>query len=165
VENPYREIFQALADVEIQYLIVGGVAVNLHGYRRFTGDIDILLALDERNLVAMTDVMHRLGYIERLPVALQALSDEKQVREWLSEKNMTAYSFLSGDHHRINIDVLAGASLSFSDYASRKVTIDLEKGLKVPVIALDDLLAMKREANRSQDLLDIEMLLDYRLHE
>ena len=87
------------------------------------------------------------------------------MREWLSEKNMTAYSFLSGDHHRINIDVLAGASLSFSDYASRKVTIDLEKGLKVPVIALDDLLAMKREANRSQDLLDIEMLLDYRLHE
>ena len=61
---------------------------------------------------------------------------------------MTAYSFLSGDQSRINIDVLADASLRYSDFASRMVVVDMEEGLHVPVIALDDLLAMKREAGR-----------------
>ena len=69
--NPYRELFTALNDAEIRYLIVGGVAVNLHGYRRFTGDIDIVLALDPENLEKVTTLMHNFGYIERLPIMLQ----------------------------------------------------------------------------------------------
>ena len=48
--NIYAEIFKAFNNAKIEYLIVGGVAVNLYGYNRFTGDIDILLALDKINL-------------------------------------------------------------------------------------------------------------------
>ena len=162
-DNPYRQIFQALSDAEIRYLVVGGVAVNLHGYRRFTGDIDILLALDEKNLEKMTTLMHEMGYVERLPVALKSLSDRRQVERWVEEKGMTAYSFLSGDQSRINIDILADASLRYSDFASRMVVVDMEEGLHVPVIALDDLLAMKREAGRDQDIVDVKKLLEYRL--
>ena len=162
-DNPYRQIFQALSDAEIRYLVVGGVAVNLHGYRRFTGDIDILLALDEKNLEKMTTLMHEMGYVERLPVALKSLSDRRQVERWVEKKGMTAYSFLSGDQSRINIDILADASLRYSDFASRMVVVDMEEGLHVPVIALDDLLAMKREAGRDQDIVDVKKLLEYRL--
>jgi len=36
--NPYRELFRAMNNAGIRYLVVGGVAVNLHGYSRFTGD-------------------------------------------------------------------------------------------------------------------------------
>ena len=163
MDNPYRLIFQALAESEIRYLVVGGVAVNLHGYRRFTGDIDILLALDENNLKKMTKLMHEMGYVERLPVELKSLSDRKQVEQWIAEKGMTAYSFLSGDQNRINVDVLADASLQYDDFASRMVMIDMEEGLRVPVIALDDLLAMKRQAGRDQDIVDVQKLLEYRL--
>lgn len=46
--NIYAEIFKAFNDAKIAYLIIGGVAVNLYGYNRFTGDIDILLALDKK---------------------------------------------------------------------------------------------------------------------
>jgi predicted nucleotidyltransferase len=162
--NPYREILQALQDAGVRYLVIGGVAVNLHGYRRFTGDIDILLALEAENLEKMTALMHQMGYVERLPMQLRSLSDHAQVEKWIAEKGMTAYSFLSNDQRRINIDVLAGASLRFEDFDSRKVTIDLEKGLKVPVIAFDDLLAMKREAGRKEDTADVRNLLEYRLH-
>ena len=164
MENPYRQIFQAFADAGIRYLVVGGVAVNLHGYRRFTGDIDILLALNEENLEKMTKLMHKMGYVERLPVELKSLSDAAQVQQWITEKGMTAYTFLSGDQRRINIDVLAGASLHFGDFDTHKVMIDLEEGLKVPVIAFDDLLSMKREAGREQDIADVRNLLEYRVH-
>ena len=74
----------------IRYLIVGGLAVNLHGYRRFTADVDILLALDKENLEKMTRIMRSMGYAERLPVELKELSDEKKIRQLLEEKGMTA---------------------------------------------------------------------------
>ena len=162
MENPYWEILQGLTEAGVRYLVVGGVAVNLHGYRRFTGDIDILLALDEDNLEKMTELMSAMGYIERLPVELKSLSDEKQVQKWIEEKGMTAYSFQSADRLRIGIDVLTGKSLQFDDFESRRVIVDLEDELRVPTISLDDLIDMKREANRSQDIVDVEKLLQYK---
>lgn len=159
-DNPYRQIFQAFADAGIRYLVVGGVAVNLHGYRRFTGDFDILLALDIENLEKMTALMHRMGYVERLPVELKSLSDANQVQRWIQEKGMTAYTFHSSKRDRLDIDVLAGHSLQFDKYEKQKSLIDVEGGLRVPVISIDDLVHMKREANRPEDLIDIDALLE-----
>ena len=158
--NPYRELFTALNDAEIRYLIVGGVAVNLHGYRRFTGDIDIVLALDPENLEKVTTLMHNFGYIERLPIMLQELSNEETVKRLLIEKGMTAYTFLSNKRERIDMDILAGESLRFDELEGRKVMLDLEEGLKVPVIAVSDLIAMKQVANREKDIQDVQMLLE-----
>lgn len=123
--NPYRQIFQALQNAGIRYLVVGGIAVNLHGYRRFTADFDILLALDPENL-----------------------------------EKMTAYTFHSSKRDRLDIDILAGHSLQFDKYEQRRALIDVEGGLKVPVISVDDLVQMKREANRPEDLIDIDALLE-----
>jgi hypothetical protein len=116
--NPYRELFKVMNDADIRYLIVGGMAVNLLGHRRFTADIDILLALDVENLEKMTRIMHALGYTERLPVALRALSDPLMVKKFLEEKGMTAYTFLSAKRERIDVDVLAPQSLSYEQYES-----------------------------------------------
>lgn len=146
-------------DAGIRYLVVGGVAVNLHGYRRFTADVDILLALDEENVKNITVLMHDMGYVERLPVELRVLADGAKLQRLIEEKGMTAYTFLSNKRDRIDLDVLAGASLGFDDYNTRKLIVNLDEGLKVPVVSLDDLLAMKRAAHRSQDVRDIEVLL------
>jgi len=158
--NPYRDIFEALNRANIRYLVVGGVAVNLHGHRRFTADIDILLALDEENLAKMTTLMHAMGYIERLPVQLQALSDPEKIQQFLDEKGMTAYTFLSDNRERVDIDVLAAKSLAFEKYEKRKVVLDIDEGIHVPVVSIDDLLALKREANRSKDIEDVQILLE-----
>lgn len=158
MQNEYLQIFQALEKNDIRYLIVGGLAVNLHGPRRYTADIDILLALEAENLEKMTKVMHSLGYIERLPVDLATLSDVAQVKKWLKEKGMTAFTFLSNRGQRVDIDILAGHSLKFDEFDTRRVLIDAG-GLMVPVISLDDLIELKKEANRGKDILDIEALL------
>ena len=147
-------------DAGIRYVIVGGVAVNLHGHRRFTADVDVLLALDEENLEKMTRLMHSLNYVERLPVQLKELSDPKKVEEYFEQKGMTAYTFLSNNRERIDVDVLAGKSLSFDEYENREVLLDIDEGVTVPVISIDDLLALKKEANRAKDLEDIRVLLE-----
>ncbi len=91
--NIFEKIFKNLNTAKIKYLVVGGVAVNLHGYVRFTGDLDLLVLLEEKNLEKISKVMKKLGYSERLPVSVMSLKDEKQVNEWLEKKNMKAFTF------------------------------------------------------------------------
>lgn len=158
--NPYRALFQALNVAKIRYLVVGGVAVNLHGHRRFTADVDILLALDSQNLQTMTEIMHEMGYTQRLPVALQELGDEKKVKKFLEEKGMMAYTFLSGGRERIDVDVLAPDSISFDSYDKNKVFLNVDDDINVPVISVNDLIAMKKNANRQKDVEDVAALLE-----
>lgn len=157
--NPFREVFQALNDAGIRYLVVGGVAVNLHGYSRFTGDLDILLALDAGNLERMALVMERMRYTQRLPIDVRQLSNREQVQQWLLEKGMTAYTFIDPKYPQNSIDILAGESLRFDEYDGRKIVFDAWN-MKIPVISIDDLIGMKKKADRKKDAEDIFALLE-----
>lgn len=148
--NPYKKVFLELQKSEVEYLVVGGVAVNLYGYSRFTGDIDILLTLDSANLLKMEKVMKRLGYTERLPIQLHELKDKKNVKKWL---------FISAKKPQLDIDILAGYSLNFKKFYAKKVVIEAW-GIHLPVISLSDLMVMKKEAGRDKDLLDLQALLE-----
>ena len=44
--NLFEKVFRELNKTRVKYLVVGGVAVNLYGYLRFTGDLDLLLLLN-----------------------------------------------------------------------------------------------------------------------
>lgn len=48
----YLDLFRALEAKQVRYLLVGGIAMNLHGVPRMTMDVDIVLAMDEANLRA-----------------------------------------------------------------------------------------------------------------
>lgn len=157
--NPYRKIFLALQKAEIKYLIVGGVAVNLYGYSRFTGDMDILMALDKENLKKMSAVMRHLGYIQRLPVDLFELGNKTKVKKWMKEKGMTAYTFICERQPQLNLDILAGYSLDFRKFFKKRTILPIW-GIKIPVVAFNDLIKMKKIAGREQDLLDIQALLE-----
>lgn len=66
--NVYERLFHVLNQAKVRYLVVGGVAVNLHGYPRFSADVDLLLFLEKDNLKVFGDTLRRLGYAARLPV-------------------------------------------------------------------------------------------------
>lgn len=83
--NLFEKIFRQFNKERIQYLVVGGVAVNLHGYLRFTGDLDILLLLEEKNIKKLDKLMKKLKYYPRLPVSIAELGNRKQVKKWLKE--------------------------------------------------------------------------------
>lgn len=156
--NPYREIFEQLNAKHIHYLVVGGVAVNLHGYSRFTGDVDVVLALDHANLDAMGKLMDEMKFTQRLPIDIRELSDAKRVQKFLEEKGMTAYTYIDPHQPQFSIDILASASLDFDQFDTRKVLIEMGE-LSIPVISIDDLIGMKKMANRQKDIFDIEALL------
>lgn len=48
--NLFEKVFRELNKAKVKYLVVGGVAVNLYGYLRFTGDLDLLILLNEEKI-------------------------------------------------------------------------------------------------------------------
>ena len=78
-------IFAALEQSGTRYLVVGGVAVVLHGYPRFTADLDLVLALDPANLRLALDALAQLGYRPRAPVALDEFLDPATRQRWIEE--------------------------------------------------------------------------------
>lgn len=157
--NPYGKIFKALNDAQVQYIVVGGVAMNLLGYGRFTGDIDVLIALDHVNLKKMQNLMKEMGYEKRLPVDIQELGDEKKVLKLMKEKRLIAFTFINSAKPQFNIDVIVGESLRYRKYEAHRIIIETW-GVPVPVISIDDLIGMKKTSNRTKDVEDVAALLE-----
>ncbi len=159
--DSYENVFRALDDAKVKYIIVGGVAMNLLGCPRFTNDIDVLLALDHRNLEAMKVAMDTIGYERRIPLALDELGDEKKALEFIHEKNLLAYTFFNTKEPLYSVDIIVGASLKFAEYADRQVSTHVW-GMELPVVSIDDLIGLKQESNREKDVLDVASLLAYK---
>ncbi|MBI3619502.1 nucleotidyl transferase AbiEii/AbiGii toxin family protein [Candidatus Peregrinibacteria bacterium] len=156
--NPYGRIFQSLNEADVRYIVVGGVAMNLLGYPRFTGDIDILLALDKENLVRMEKLMGNMGYQKRLPIDMQELGDEKKVLNLMEQKHLIAFTFHHPDEPQFGIDVIVGESLRFERYAEHRVLVDIWD-ISIPVVSIDDLIGMKKASGRKKDADDVALLL------
>jgi hypothetical protein len=156
--NIFEKIFKQFNASKIKYLVVGGVAVNLHGYVRFTGDLDLLILLEEKNLKKVGKVLHKLGYRERLPVSIMSLKDGKQVKSWLKDKNMKAFSFVPPKNNPLQIDIVIEESLKFDKIIKDKVTKRIDN-VSIPVVSIDQLIKMKRRADRQQDIADLEALI------
>jgi len=155
----YEKIFDRLNQESIRYIVVGGVAVILHGYGRTTFDLDILLALDEENIQKMDKVMKEMGYYPRIPVEFKDLKNRENVKKLVDEKNMKAYTFLGSQMNLIEVDVLAEESLEFEKFDQTKTMID-SNGIQIPVISIDELIRMKENAGRPKDLEVIDSLKD-----
>lgn len=133
--------------------------MNLHGYPRFTNDIDILLALDHDNLAKMAAIMKEMGYQQRLPISIEELGDTDRVQSLMKDKGLVAYSFIHAQEPQFNIDVLVGASMEFEKFTAHTMHADVW-GLDVPVVSIDDLITMKQNSERERDVQDVVALLE-----
>jgi hypothetical protein len=154
----YFEILKELFNRKIDYLIVGGLAVNLYGVPRVTQDIDIIISFDKENILELNGVVKNLGYIPRLPgVDPEGLSDPAVRGDWIKNKNLKAFSFYHPkDVYKI-IDVVLVHPLDFAKAFQNK-TIKEVQGITINLVSVDDLIKMKSVSGRQQDLSDIELL-------
>lgn len=148
------ELLQSLADEQVQYVLVGGLAVQLHGFLRATFDIDLVLAMDDANLARFIDVATRYGLTPAIPVPIDSLRNAAQIGQWHREKGMLSFSLREPQAGGSVVDVLVRPEVPFDKLMANAVAGELF-GRRVMVAAIDDLLAMKRMANRPKDQLDI----------
>lgn len=151
------ELLQSLTDEPVSYVLVGGLAVQLHGYMRSTFDINLVLAMNDDNLARFINVAKRHGLTPGIPVPIDSLRDAEQIEQWHREKGMLAFSLRELQPGGAVVDVIVRPEVSFETLAANAVAGELF-GRQVPIAAIDDLLVMKRAANRPKDRLDIEAL-------
>ena len=72
----YLPLFKALNDNNVQYIIVGGLATVLHGYARFTADVDLVINLNQEEAEKAINVISSLGLKPRAPVDPMQFTDE-----------------------------------------------------------------------------------------
>ncbi len=157
MRNWYIEIFRALVEEDIRFVVAGGIAVNLLGVPRFTADLDLIVALDERNVNKFVRCMADMGYKPKVPVPAEAFADQGNREKWVREKNMRVFSFIQPNRPYELIDVFVKEPIPFSEMWREKENIRIEN-IEVPVVSIEHLLQLKQAAGREQDLSDIDAL-------
>lgn len=151
----YEEVITALNRKGVRYVVVGGIAVILHGLVKFTADLDLVIDGSPGNIDKLFGALKDLNYLPRVPVTAEDFKDPKKRKQWIEEKNMKAFSFFHRKDSLKMIDIL----ISKMDYfrSIKKVRCRVGR-LKVPTASIPDLLAMKKEANRVKDQPDLQWL-------
>jgi len=140
------ELLRALECEGVEYVLVGGVAMNLNGITRATQDVDIVLRLDEQN-------------VERLKSALRRVWNDPSIEE-------IKYSDLAGEFPAITygppnevfgIDIVTrfGAASRYEDLAAQIVDW---QGVKVRLATPQTLYRMKKDTVRPIDRMDAALL-------
>lgn len=147
-----RELLRRLTAAGVDFVVIGGIAAILHGSARVTRDLDIVFALDNANLEALGRVLieseARLrGVDDDVPFVPDART-LKRVQLLTLETNAGWF-----DVHR-----RPEGAPPYEGLRRNADRMDVG-GFSILVASVDDLLAMKRAAGRTQDLLDIETLV------
>ncbi len=147
----------ALDTARARYVVVGGIAVVLHGHLRTTLDLDLVLELAPDNLTAALGGLAAAGFVPVVPLAILAFADAENRRHWIEHRNMVVFSLWHPDDPAFKVDLFVQEPFSFPEVYERVVWVELE-GIRVPVANVDDLIALKLKAGRPQDLADVEAL-------
>lgn len=153
----YLELFAALDRHAVEYLLVGGLAVSLHGIERATMDIDICVAMTPGNLAALVAMARDLGLTPQLPVPLDTLTELETLREWHEARNLAAFALRAPGMAGVTLDVLLFPPVTFEEMRPRAVRLEVA-GTPVCLVCIPDLIALKEAVGRPIDLADVAHL-------
>jgi hypothetical protein len=152
----FKTIIRLVTERNIRFVIIGGIAMRLHGCAHITQDVDFSYARDRENLQALSKALReKNARLRGVPEDLPFILDEYTFR---NTQNLTLITDLG------EIDLLAvpDGIDSFEGLLERSVAMDLGEDLEdlvVQVASIDDLIAMKRAANRPKDQAHLYELL------
>ncbi|UCH92498.1 MAG: nucleotidyltransferase [Candidatus Aminicenantes bacterium] len=139
----FRDFLNSLNKNGVRYLLVGGWAVGIYGHPRATGDMDVLIAIDDANLDKLLKAFYEFG----------APTVEKN---HFKEKGNV---FRMG-RSPIKIDVINEASgIDIDDCYSRRNVVHID-GIDISLISKEDLIKNKKASGRTKDIADVEDLED-----
>ena len=153
-----KNILKTLNDNKIRYLIVGGVAVNIHGYQRMTHDLDLVIQLIPENIKNALTALKNIGYVPAVPVTISEVINPKIREQWIRHKNMTVLSLISDLHPETTLDIFITEPFNFDAEYNCSEMVELETDLSVHVISLPSLIKMKQKVSRNKDIDDIQHL-------
>lgn len=145
------KLVQALVDGNVDFVIIGGVAVVLQAMPRFTKDLDICYSPAQANLDALGAVLVALkARLRGIPEDVPFVPDGRTLRQ----TQIVCLTTPVGD---IDLLVNPEGAPTYKTLRRRADVMELG-GRSVRIASIEDMLGMKHAAGRSQDLTDIESL-------
>lgn len=143
--EPHQLLLQALLDFEVEFMLVGGYAVNLYGYNRPTGDLDLWLNPTHENKVKLMGMLSSKEF-------------DHESLQYIASADFSQPTVFSMGEAPLRIDFLTHVNLVNFDAAYLNKNVVEIDGLKIPFIHLNDLVLSKFNTGRSRDKGDIEEL-------
>jgi len=153
----FEPLLAALTASGVRFVVVGGVAVVLHGHPRLTADLDIALDLTAENPGRAVEALTAVGLAPQLPVDASDFADPEVRAGWVADRHLIVFTLADPDDPFRRVDIFAEDPIPFEELWARSQPVQLGN-ISVRVAAIDDLIAMKRAAGRTQDLADVEAL-------
>ncbi len=153
----FEPLFKALDEAGVRYVVVGGLAVVLHGHARMTVDVDLVVDLDEDQARRTIDALVGIGLCPRVPVNPSDFADRSVRERWIRERGMQVFSMHDPSNPLRAVDLFVDHPIPFEELWSRANEFELQE-TSVRVASIPDLIHMKRLAGRPQDRTDIEQL-------
>jgi predicted nucleotidyltransferase len=139
----FLELLKFLNEEQVEYLVVGGMAVNYYGYHRSTGDLDIWVAVTAENQDRLAAALIRFGFSAPSVAKRPLLEKPKFLRIGEPPLRVEVHSEISG--------------VRFNECYARAEICSIH-GIEVRMISLLDLRANKAAAGRTKDKADLESL-------
>jgi hypothetical protein len=139
----FKEFLKSLNSNSVEYLLIGGYAVGIHGHVRATGDLDVWVGIHPENAARIDRALREFGFVTPVLSPDLFLAPNNVVRMGLPP---------------VRIEILTSVSgVEFEPCYAEKETIRIEEIL-VPVISLARLRQNKAASGRAKDLADLESL-------
>jgi hypothetical protein len=141
------EAFQRLVqNNRFRGALIGGVAVSLLGYGRFTADLDAVFLLSLEDLASFLKAAEAEDFVPRI-AKVEEFAQRTRVLLLVHSKTGTEF------------DVSMGQLPFEKELVERSQTIDYGN-VQIPVASVEDIVIMKAIAHRTQDLADLESLIE-----
>ena len=150
-------LFSLLVAARVRFVVVGGLAVLLHGLDRLTADVDLAIDLSTEATRDAVRALTEGGYRPMAPVDPLSLADPERRHDWQTSRGMQVFSFWDTTNTRPTVDVMLAPVVSFDDLWTDAARVMIG-GIDVRIASIPHLIWMKEAAGRTQDLADVERL-------
>ena len=137
------KFWKALNTHGVDYIMVGGFATNIHGYQRFTGDMDIWIDNTLQNRKHLRKAFKETG-----------MGDLPRVETMQFVPGWTEFRLPNGYRLDILIDMVGLQDYSFHQCLSIATLATIEN-VTVPFLHINQLIANKKAVNRPKDQIDV----------
>lgn len=141
----FKDFIGSLNKFQVNYILVGGYSVILHGYPRTTGDLDVWVGKDENNY-------------QRLKMAFEGFgmpTFDMTFQNFMHNPKLDVFSF---GRPPVCIDIMTSVKGLEFEASYEKAQVREVEGISIKLIHYDDLIKAKRAAGRSKDKNDLENL-------
>jgi hypothetical protein len=153
----FEPILARLNEAGGRYVVVGGLAVVLHGHARLTVDLDLVVDLAPEAARRSIAVLLDLGLRPLAPVDAFDFADASKRQSWIDEKGMRVFSLYDPLQPLRTVDLFVESPIDFEELWRAAEIVPL-RSTEIRVASLPHLIRLKELAGRSQDRDDIARL-------